>query len=223
MESYFDRYIAAGGIMMVLLIPCSLFAIAYMVQGFINLRRSRLLPPAIEPILKDSTGEVDPQDAVKTVVESNTVLGRIVIRVLQDSSASHISSEDLNEITSDEIGRLYQQNSQLSVIYTIAPLLGLLGTILGMMKSFYLFSMMENPSVSALSRGINEALVTTMWGLFIAIPSFLVLNLFRYQLLSYQREVLPVGAQKIIRILASHPVEEKSDESERESEPASED
>lgn len=188
---------------MFFLIPCSLFAIAYIVQGFINLRRSKLIPSELIPLLKGKPSEFNIENLRQFLATNESVLGRIIQRILHNSDGLQLSTEQLNDIIADEISRLYQRNSQLTVIYTVAPLLGLLGTILGMMKSFYLFSITPNPSVAQLSYGINEALVTTMWGLFIAIPSFVVVNIFKYRLLRYQREILPDLAEKIIHTINS--------------------
>ncbi|MCD6386134.1 MotA/TolQ/ExbB proton channel family protein [Candidatus Sumerlaeota bacterium] len=225
METYFQRYILAGGVMMFFLIPCSLFAIAYIVQGLINLRRSKLIPAELAPLLKGEPSDTNIENLKQFLATDESVLGRIIQRILHNSSGSQLSTRQLNDITADEISRLYQRNSQLTVIYTVAPLLGLLGTILGMMKSFYLFSTTTNPSVAQLSYGINEALVTTMWGLFIAIPSFLVVNIFRYRLLKYQREILPELAEKIIRTMSNvqqeSPVPDK-DETYKNNEPPEE-
>ena len=201
METYYQRYIESGGLIMVFLIPCSLLALGYAVQGFVNLRRSRLLPPGMRSAMRAPIAAREIRNTIAQAGNSNTLFDRIVARLTSNGASIHLSSEDVSEIISDEIGRLYQQNSHLTVIYTIAPLLGLLGTVLGMMKSFYLFGASDNPSVAQLSRGINEALVTTMWGLFIAIPSFVVVNIFRYRLLRYQRDTLPRLVRHVMSVL----------------------
>lgn len=183
---------------MVFLIPCSLLAVAYIIQGFINLRRNKLLPPDLVNRALNIKTQADLKSIETEVQRVDSLFSRIMRRLLLSRQQKIQPAESLDDIIEDEISRLYQRNSQLAVIYTVAPLLGLLGTIIGMMKAFHLFSAMSNPSVTQLGRGIDEALITTMWGLFIAIPSFVVLSLFRYRLFSYEREIIPLLMEKIM-------------------------
>ena len=193
METYFDRYVVSGGIMMFFLIPCSFFAVWFSIQGLINLRRSRIVPKTLVEFA-DRISSPEDVTEFRTLVEKNSsTLSSIFRRLFEmDPAPTPDQIEDLSaEFIDDEISRLYHKNNHLAVIYTISPLLGLLGTILGMMKTFYIFSMMEEHSLSQLSMGINEALITTMWGLFIAIPSFVILYLFKQKLFYYEMTLLP--------------------------------
>lgn len=215
METYYKLYVQSGGIMMFVLIPCSLLAIGYIIQGFINLRHSKIIPRNIIQITKQTSDGI-PINVIHSIIEENdSVIARTLRRLLNHHGAPQkLESDIINEYIEDEIGRTYQRNSHLIVIYTVAPLLGLLGTVLGMMKSFYLFSTMENPSVAALSRGINEALVTTMWGLFIAIPAFVVVNIFRYRLLRYQRDIVPHTIRELLAKITTETLSENEAQAE---------
>lgn len=193
LETYLDRYVISGGIMMIFLIPCSFFAVWFIVQGWINLRRSRIAPSRLAVMASGVENKNDLESLRKIVDKNDAPLGRIIRRLLELKPAP--PAEELEEITAelidDEVSRLYHKNNQLAVIYTISPLLGLLGTILGMMDTFYVFSSAEEQSIAQLSIGINQALVTTMWGLAIAIPSFVVLYLFKQRLFYYEMTFLP--------------------------------
>lgn len=193
METYFDRYVVSGGIMMFFLIPCSFLAVWFIFQGMINLRRSRIVPGILVQFIDQIHSPEDAAEFRALVEKNRSSLSSILRRLFEmDPAPAPDQIEDLSaEFIDDEISRLYHKNNHLAVIYTISPLLGLLGTILGMMKTFFIFSMMEEHSLSQLSMGINEALITTMWGLFIAIPSFVVLYLFRQKLFYYEMTLLP--------------------------------
>jgi biopolymer transport protein ExbB len=193
MESFFDRYVLSGGIIMTLLIPCSFMACYFIVQGLINLRRQRIAPRDLISMAKACNSPESEEKFVSTLRMRRSSLAIIFEKLLAHFAiASKIEDEDaVREAVEEETTRLYHKNSQLAVIYTIAPLLGLLGTILGMMRSFYEFSITETRSVAQLSEGINEALVTTMWGLFIAIPSFIMLSIFKHRLFYYETELFP--------------------------------
>jgi len=201
-QSYFQQYVVNGGVMMFFLIPCSLLAIGFMIQGFINLRRGRIVPKAF-PGQVGAKRSVEELPRIADAIEGGgSTLARALKRIIPRLKARHNpdNEEDIiSDVIDDEIDRLYHNNNQLVIIYTVSPLLGLLGTILGMMKTFYQFSASTEQSIALLSKGINEALVTTMWGLSIAIPSFIILSLFRHRLFRYQSDVLPTAVHQVVR------------------------
>ena len=206
METYFDRYVVSGGILMFFLIPCSFLAVWFIFQGLINLRRARIAPRSLVQMAEKILSPEDAGQFRDQIQKDGSSLASILRRLRDlDPQPSPDQIEDLSaEFIDDEISRLYHKNNQLAVIYTVSPLLGLLGTILGMMKTFYIFSMTEEHSLSQLSRGINEALVTTMWGLFIAIPSFVVLYLFKQKLFYYEMNLLPRAVKNAWHRLAKY-------------------
>jgi biopolymer transport protein ExbB len=200
-ESYFDRYVVSGGVMMFFLIPCSFFAVWFIFQGIINLRRSRIVPQSLVNSAEKMNTPGELKNFCTLVQKDRSTLAGILRRLLElNPSPGDEEMEDSSaEFIDDEISRLFHKNNQLAVIYAISPLLGLQGTILGMMKTFYIFSMAEEHSISQLSLGINEALVTTMWGLFIAIPSFFFLYIFKQKLFYYEMTLLPQAVKKVWR------------------------
>lgn len=205
METYFQRYVIEGGVMMIFLIPCSFFAVWFIFQGLINLRRSRIVPQNLLKRAEGVKSSKEFEDFMKALINSASSLGNIFQGLFRgnSSSATHISEEEVVDAIDDEISRLYHKNNQLAAIYTVSPLLGLLGTILGMMKTFYIFALSEEHSIAQLSKGINEALVTTMWGLMIAIPAYVALYFFRQRLFSYEMNLLPDAVRKILRHMKS--------------------
>jgi len=205
LNTYLERYVLSGGIMMIFLIPCSILALWFILQGFINLRRARIAPHGLVARLRPGAAFPDHATLRSSVTESESCLGRILARLLDMVPAPMPYEWDdvAAELIDDEVSRLYHKNNQLAVIYTVSPLLGLLGTILGMMNTFFLFSRSEEQSIAQLSQGINEALVTTMWGLAIAIPSFVVLYIFKQKLFFYEMTLLPGEVKKVMRVLAN--------------------
>jgi len=193
MESFFERYVLSGGIIMAFLIPCSFLACYFIVQGLINLRRQRIAPHDLITMAKACNSPELEKRFISTLQMRRSSLAIIFEKLLAHfAKTSALEDEEVvREAVEEETTRLYHKNSQLAVIYTVSPLLGLLGTILGMMRSFYEFSITETRSVAQLSEGINEALVTTMWGLFIAIPSFIMLSIFKHRLFYFETELFP--------------------------------
>lgn len=119
-----------------------------------------------------------PLDAIQYLQRIN----HPVARVLQAGLVSY--GKDLPEMEQNlkdcgelEIRRMERGLALLNSIITAAPLLGLLGTVLGIIKSFQILSVTEGlPSMTAISRGIAEALLTTAAGLIIAVPSLFILH-----------------------------------------------
>lgn len=204
-ETAWQRYVADGGIMMFFLIPLALLMVAFTIQGFINLRRNRVVPrnfqAELDQIVKNHQGS---EALRRELTEHHHSLAHILTRVLEhlefklDADPAEILSETIEE----ECTSLQQRNSQLSVIYNIAPLGGLLGTVFGMITTFRDFALSDNPSVRQLSEGIDVALLTTAWGLSIAIPAFIFLYFFTQRINTYEQVVLPregqVALQKIL-------------------------
>ena len=79
----------------------------------------------------------------------------------------------------EQSARLFRRIEYLSVIGTIVPMLGLMGTVWGMIQAFVEFEQEANPQVSELAPGIYRALVTTLLGLAVAVPSLSAFAIFR--------------------------------------------
>ncbi len=199
METLFQRFVLAGGIVMILLIPCSVAAVALIVHGLIDLRRGKVMPRRVDAAFRDLGESV----SVETLQEKlNTCPDSPLTRVCRRLCpwvGRYGESWDLavQQVTSEEVAGLYQKHGYLSLIYQVAPLLGLLGTILGMIRAFHTFGASADRSVGDLGRGISEALVTTMWGLMIAVPSQFFLSLFRQKLYRYEEELIPGHVRRL--------------------------
>ncbi len=199
-----QRYVADGGIMMVFLLPLALLMVAFVVQGFVNLRRARVSPRGfagrLEGVLESCRSRRDVAGALDAEGHCLALILSRVVRHLEfkpDADPAELLAESIDE----ECTSLHQRNSQLALIYTIAPLMGLLGTVFGMLKTFSEFAMSEDPSVRQLSEGINVALITTAWGLSIAIPAFVVLYFFTRRINTYEQVTLPKDGLRALQLV----------------------
>ena len=111
----------------------------------------------------------------------------------------------MDEATARAVDEMYDGVVMLSTIYTITPLLGLLGTILGLRTTFYDFAIRQEKSISALSVGIQEALITTMWGLFIAVPAYVAVQWLQSIIRRYERRELPAAVREALVTIYSDP------------------
>lgn len=221
-ETALERYVLNGGVMMVFLIPLALLAVAFIVQGFINLRSARISPPGFSVRLAEVLGACRSRAEIETALEGEGhSLAMILRRVLRhlEFKGDADPADLLDQAIAEECDALQQRNSQLAVIYNVAPLMGLLGTVFGMIQTFRNFTESPDPSVRELSEGINIALLTTAWGLAIAIPAFVFLYFFTRRIDSYEQvelrregqESLETLLQAVGRIGKSSPAPPKSD------------
>ena len=205
MQTYYEQYVAAGGFMMIFLLPTSWLAVAWVVRGFLRLRRGRVMPGALADTVRRIGSSAEARLMQETFAGHPSPLARLAAHLLrldvvgQDPKADEEENEFLRPALDDEIERLLQETSGLATIYTAAPLMGLLGTVIGMIRTFREFTVNPEHSVESLSMGINEALVTTMWGLMIAIPAFIFVQIFRARIFRYEKELLPRAAKDLAR------------------------
>ena len=202
-ESLFQRYVIAGGVMMIALIPCLFLMIAFAVQGAINLRGKKIAPRDFVDRLRRAREESGLEAARELVKRADHSLGEILRNVLYhlDFKSDADPAEILHDQIQGECDVLLQQNSQLAAIYRVTPLLGLLGTVFGMIQTFNEFAQSQNPDVQELSIGINLALITTAWGLSIAIPAYVVLYLFQRRIAVYEQVALPREGNEALHVL----------------------
>jgi biopolymer transport protein ExbB len=161
------------------ILACSLVAATLIIERLWALRRARVLPSRLLAILDHwlESGVVNAPEL--DALPLNSPLGRIVAAGL----ACRGRSRDILRERVEDTGRhvtheLERFLNTLGTIAAISPLLGLLGTVAGMIKIFQVVSVQGNSNFSLLSVGIAEALVTTAAGLTVAIPSVLFYRYF---------------------------------------------
>ena len=171
--------IKAGGWLMAPLVACSLVATIIIIERLLALRRVRVLPEQLLNILRGwvERGVTSPEDMKSLPL--NSPLGRIVATGLDYRHRNReIRRERIEDTGRHIVHELERFLSPLGTIAAISPLLGLLGTVAGMIKIFQIVSVQGNSNFSLLSVGIAEALLTTAAGLTVAIPSLLFYRYF---------------------------------------------
>lgn len=172
--------IKAGGWVMWPIMLCSVIALAIVVERFWSLQRKRTAP-------RNLVNQVwqwarDGQLDTKRVQElrRNSPLGRILAAGLVNRRHERdVMKEAIEEVGRHVAHELERFLNTLGTIASISPLLGLLGTVLGMIKVFAVITTEGVGDASILASGIAEALVTTAAGLMVAIPTLLFYRYFR--------------------------------------------
>ena len=171
--------IEAGGWLMAPILACSLAAAVIIFDRLLALRRARVLPAQLVRTLRGwvERGAISRSDVEALPLASP--LGRIVaVGLASRGYGREILRERIEDTGRHVVHELERFLSALGTIAAISPLLGLLGTVAGMIKIFQIVSVQGNSNFGLLSVGIAEALVTTAAGLTVAIPSVLFYRYF---------------------------------------------
>jgi biopolymer transport protein ExbB len=175
------QMVEAGGVVMVVLLALSVGTLALVFYNFLSLKESRLIPAVFcnDLIQKMVTGR---EGEVKEMCEKNdNVMSRVVLAGLNRPTTDPVlRREAMEQRARVEISRLWRQVSYLSDIGTIAPLIGLLGTVIGMIQAFNVIAFQTavvKPIL--LAGGVSKAMVTTAGGLILAIPALLFYTYFK--------------------------------------------
>ena len=172
--------VQAGGWLMWPIIACSVVAVAIVLERLWTLQEKRVLPPSVgnhvwELIQQDQLDAKQIQQ-----VHQSSPIGQVLAAGLAYRSAPR---EVLKEVVEDTgrhvVHDLEHYLSPLGTIAAISPLLGLLGTVSGMIRSFTAITANGVPNPAVLAGGISEALVATAAGLTVAIPSLIAYRYLR--------------------------------------------
>jgi len=190
----------ARGVVIILAIM-SAYSISVMIERFLTFRQarkqSRLFTPAVAECLKD--GKID--EAIALGEQYNkSHLAKVLVTGLHELQA-HSKSKDipgetieasrraLERATSISIEDFKRGLSSLATIGSTAPFIGLFGTTIGIINAFQAMAKEENAGIGAVAAGISEALVTTAFGLFVAVPAVWMFNIFTNKIETFTVEM----------------------------------
>ena len=192
------------------LIACSVLAVALVIERFVSLREHKVAPPKLtdEAITVSRTSV--PTAAIVLQLEQNSILGRVLARGLRALTLNPRLSEDDLRATLEGAGReaaheLERYLSALATIASAAPLLGLLGTVIGMIEIFgsqggTAGNVTGAGNPAQLAQGIAIALYNTAFGLIVAIPALIFWRYFRGQVDAYLLH-MELASERFVRHL----------------------
>ncbi|MEB3794284.1 MotA/TolQ/ExbB proton channel family protein [Acinetobacter sp. IK22] len=181
--------VKAGGWLMLPLILCSILTVAISIERFIRLRRSQVLPKLLM-----SDGSADVSHIITSLEQDtaaqNTALGNILKAGFEHHEhGEQFARAQMEAIASQEISYLEKNINFLGTLSAIAPLLGLLGTVVGIIESFLVIDFGSAGSPSLMIPGISKALITTAVGMLIAIPALISYRYFQRVVQNYIAEL----------------------------------
>jgi len=168
----------AGGLLMWPIVVMSLVVVTFGIERLVALRGGRFLPSGLrDGIGKLVTGGFDPRKAYRLCQEFPSAAADVLAAMLEKVGRPVPEIERAAEVAKDrEASRLYANIRPISLAVTVTPLLGLLGTVQGMIMAFYTTANLEAGANRAaeLASGIYVALITTFAGLCVAIPAAMI-------------------------------------------------
>ena len=172
--------LAAGGMIGYVIIFLSFLMVALIVDYLLTIRRTTFMTPGLAEEVHKLLAERKLSEATQICEKQSGFLGRVLFAGLQESQLGFTAIEKaMEDAAAEQSARCYRRIEHLSVISTLAPMLGLMGTVWGMILAFMEFEIKANPQISELAPGVYKALVTTLQGLAVAIPATGALAFFR--------------------------------------------
>ncbi|MBI1382782.1 MAG: hypothetical protein GC161_17045 [Planctomycetaceae bacterium] len=187
------KLIADSGVIGWLIIVLSVVALALSLEAFFSLKREKLAPPELIDEVQALFDEGQYQEAMELCENEPTFFTRICgAGIAKIGHGYDVMEKAIEEMGDEESIRLHQKIGWLALIANVAPMMGLLGTVSGMVAAFNVIAASGGQASPAdLAAGISVALLTTLFGLIVAIP---VTGVFAYLRNNLVRSVIEVGA-----------------------------
>ena len=186
-QGLFDIVFAGGPLgvaIMLVLFGLSLTAVYLIIEQVLTLRRKELMPEKLAEHVRALTAERKIKEAKQVCRGLPSLLSFVLLNGLSEIDGGwHEVEKALEDAMAEQAARLMRRLEYLSVIGNIAPMVGLLGTVTGMIRAFQQVAVSQGAAGAPdLAEGIYQALVTTVGGLVVAIPALAAFAVFRNRL-----------------------------------------
>ena len=181
-QTFFEQFITAGGpIVWFVLLPMSLVTIALATEYGLTIRRKKLLPSGIGTHITVMIQEHSPEQLQEQIGKKDDFVSKAVARAFSQGKGDWFRMRSIvAESLQEQSLALMRKIEWVNLIGNVSPMVGLFGTVFGMIKLFNaIVTAGGQPQPAQLADGISVALVTTFWGLFIAIPALAIYGVFR--------------------------------------------
>lgn len=173
---------AMGPTYSIIFLILSFAFVTLVVMGVLQLRRSVLMPESLSNDFEQHVAAREFQPAFELAKENDSYLGHVVAAGMGalTSGGQSKAIEAMQDTSSDEVMKIEHKISYIALIGALGPMFGLLGTVDGMVRSFYVIAQSSTaPKPKDLASGIATALITTLVGLWVAIPAITAFAVFK--------------------------------------------
>jgi len=181
-QTFLEQFVIAGGpIVWFVLLPMSLIMVYLAAEHSLTIRRKKLFPDGIGSRIVDIIQQFGPGQLVARIGDRNDFVSTAVVRSITRGGGDWYRMRNLLfESLEEQTLQLLRKIEWVNLIGNVSPMVGLFGTVFGMIKLFNAIVMAGGqPQPAQLAGGISVALVTTFWGLLIAIPALAIHGVFR--------------------------------------------
>jgi biopolymer transport protein ExbB len=181
----FGEMFEVGGWVMWPLLVCSIALIALTLYNLLAIRASRLLQPEVVKNVEDAVGRLDLEEATRLCDERPSPMTNILKAGLSRGTRGEVDimmiEKGMEEASPGETASVLLPINYISVVAVITPMLGLLGTVSGMISAFRRMALSGMGRPELFADSISEALITTASGLVIGIPAMVIFFFFKYR------------------------------------------
>lgn len=194
-----------GGFFMWPILICAALGMGLIIERFIFYRKAKLNPREFIEEFDSTLKSGTISDAETLCKEKNMVISRILLKgfKLRVLGLDHVE-KGISAAGSIEIASLEKGLSVLSAVGNIAPLLGFLGTVSGMITAFQSIAAADQVSARLVAGGIYEALITTEAGLIVAIPVLAFYNFFIHRIEAFVADIERISADIVEKLLSEN-------------------
>jgi biopolymer transport protein ExbB len=181
-------FLAKGGVLVVPILLCSVFALAIFLERLIRFALLKKRGEGLARKIAGLVGSGQDQAAFEAARQSDSPMGRILLQALEVKDQERETLETvIAHATDEQVRGLARYLQALATIGNVAPLLGLLGTVIGMIRAFMVIQEMGGKvNASVLAGGIWEAMLTTALGLAVALPTIIAHSYLVSQVNNYE-------------------------------------
>lgn len=205
--TFFEQFFVAGGaIVWFVLLPMSIMTVYLAVDLLVTIRRSRLLPPGLSSEIATDAMRHGVRSLFARLAGRTDLISRSVVRAIDQQRQLGGSAESMRQVAAETLQeqglRLMRKTQWCQIIGSVAPMVGLFGTVLGMIGAFnQLGQGAEGSRYQLLAGEISMALVTTFWGLLVGIPALFFYGMFQTRIEAFISEAAIETDTLLIRIL----------------------
>ena len=172
--------VQAGGWLMVPILLCSVISAAICVERFWTLRATQIVPKNLLVQVWNWIRSNEMDNKKLRELRAGSPLGQILAAGISNHKRGReLMKESIEEVAGRVVHEMERYLNTLGTVAAVAPLLGLLGTVIGMIKVFTAIKLEGTGNAAVLAGGISEALITTAAGLSVAIPSLFFFRFFQ--------------------------------------------
>ena len=202
-QGFFEIVLSGGPVgwgIMFLLFALSVTSFYLVIDQLITIRRTTLMPEGLAEQVQQLLAGGQIRDADEVCRSRPSFLSFVLVHGLSEVDGGWTAAEKaLEDALAEQAARLLRKTEYLSVIGNIAPMVGLLGTVMGMIMAFQRVAVTQGSAGAAdLAEGIYQALVTTVGGLIVAIPSLGAFAIFRNRVDQFVAEVAYLAQQVFV-------------------------